>query len=83
MSAIDLMQKVMADIRTLGSNGNKQIDIATAANRAIYEKDWATLRTVQEQQRALMAEQTKAGARYVQIYPELVDKLAACLEVAR
>jgi hypothetical protein len=77
------MQKVMADTRALNSNGNKQIDIATQANRAIFEKDWAGLRDAQEKQRALMHEQTKAGAEYVRIYPELVEKLAACQEAVK
>jgi hypothetical protein len=83
LRAIELMRLIIADTRTLNSKGDVQIDIATAANRAIFEKDWAGLREVQERQRTLMTEQAVAHSGFANRYDETLRMLTACVEAAR
>lgn len=76
--AVALMRSVIEDINQLNSKSAEQLDIASDANQAIFQRDWAKLGEVQERQRILAHEHEGAYQDFKSKYKPLLDALAQC-----
>lgn len=73
-----LMRDLLDDMNMLNAKSATQIDIASEANIAIYQKDWAKLRDVQERQRQLTQVQEPAYQDFKLKMQPALDAMAQC-----
>lgn len=74
----DLIERMMAANGAIADAGEKQLDIAHAARRAIFLKDWKALDEAMHRQTELNNSLDGPNAHAVGLYAELKDAMKEC-----
>lgn len=79
----DLIERMMAANGAIADAGEKQLDIAHAARRAIFSKDWKALDEAMHRQTELNNSLDGPNANAVGLYAELKDAMKECSDDLR
>lgn len=81
--AIRTMQRIEADVSTIGAAGEEQLDISHAARQAIFLKDWKALDAAMKKQTDLNNRLDKPATEAMRVTLELQKAMQECLDATK